>query len=120
MPIPSPAQDFSIPFSVGASIIGGLIGGICFMFRMVIAAHAARVADLLEANATRAAEQAHVTETLAADGRRAWAIVDRVTKTRVLEIGAFPHVSPQIREEAKSVCDEINEAQAESKRRGTP
>lgn len=101
--------DFSVPFSVVAWVGGGILGVVGLLFRMLIAA-----------NTERQKEMARVTESLAVEQRRAWAIVDRVTRSRVLEIAAFPHVPPQIREEAKIVCDEITEAQKETQRREKP
>lgn len=99
----------SIPLSLALWLGGGFVGVVGVLFRMLIATTNARFTEM-----------ARVTENLAADSRRAWGIVDRVTQTRVLEIGAFPHVSPQIRQEAKRVCDEISEAQADEKRREMP
>lgn len=100
------APDLSIPFSYAAYVCTAILGVVGLLFKMLIAA-----------NTSRQAEMAKVTEQQAEDNRRAWAIVDRVTRSRVLEIAAFPHVPPQIKEEAKIVCDEIAEAQKEAARR---
>lgn len=98
--------DLSVPFSYVAYVVTAILGVVGLLFKMLIAA-----------NTSRQAEMAKVTEQLADDNRRAWSIVDRVTRSRVLEIAAFPHVPPQIKEEAKIVCDEITEAQKEAVRR---
>lgn len=99
-------SDIHIPFAVVAGVVAPMAGAVAYMFK-----------QLLRANADRQAEMARVTEGLASEMKEQWRFVERMNHIRVLEIAAFPHVAPQIRDDANKVCKEIEEAEAEAKRK---
>lgn len=107
----------NIPISLALWLGGGMVTAVGVLFKMLIASNASRQAELAKAYAERFAEMARVTETLAADGRAQWRFVERMNHIRVLEIAALPHIAPQIKDDAKEVLKEIDEAEKEAMRK---
>lgn len=118
MPSPVAIDPSAIQMPL-STIVGGFIGlcgAIGTVFWLLVDSHKKQNSDLLrlidEGRQDRAKQWAIV--------ERFTAVMDRGNFTRLMEVAAYPHIAPQIKNDAEKIALDIREAEAAARRREQP
>lgn len=107
-PVVAESSGISVPLSLILSVGGGLVGAVCFLFKVIVNSYEKRISEQSASQERRVTEMAESNHAIAEEVAAQWRATDRTNRLNAMRMIASQQVSGDCKEECRAITSEID------------